>query len=169
MNDFFPYYRPHMLLAQMWMHPDLVGKNCLQRPIQAGLSYIRETGICDIFACNVIFSRIPCSNTCFDCIFTNPNFFVYIELPKMNIQFSPSCFIILIFILSLRIHVSPTKCRYTRSASTYPPMELKQLKSLDFEFMYIFISIHLLFVSGLKSPPLGHTNGRLENGFKYLY
>ena len=36
----------------------IVGKNCLQRPIQAGLSCIRENGICEIFTCQVTCSQI---------------------------------------------------------------------------------------------------------------
>ena len=46
----------------LYLHRNVVGKSCLQRPIQGGFPCDRENGIFDIFACHVMFAQIPWSN-----------------------------------------------------------------------------------------------------------
>ena len=42
------------------LYPNVVGESYNQRPNQVGLPCIWENNICDIFACHVTFSWIPC-------------------------------------------------------------------------------------------------------------
>jgi hypothetical protein len=47
-------------ISIVYIHSNVVGKSCLRRPIQVGLPCIWKNGICDIFACHVMFSQIQC-------------------------------------------------------------------------------------------------------------
>ena len=48
------------VISIVYILPNVVGKSCLQRPIQVGLPCIWKNNICGIFACHVMFSQIPC-------------------------------------------------------------------------------------------------------------